>query len=150
MGKNNFPELYFNIGIKRNFLDPFVSNLSPVVVVLIMLFAIVTTISKKETLIDLTGFNASRILASCSALFFVVLISHIDMRSTLQATELIFMENFFFLTYVGILMVSVNAIVFTWGLPIRFITYQDNLLPKLSFLPMITGAMFVMSLWTFY
>jgi len=150
VGKNNFPELYFNIGIKRNFLDPFVSNLSPVVVVLIMLFAIVTTISKKEKLVDLTGFNASRILASCSALFFVVLISHIDMRSTLQATELIFMENFFFLTYVGILMVSVNSIIFTWGLPIKFITYQDNLLPKISFLPAITGTMFVMSLWTFY
>jgi len=150
VGKNNFPELYFNIGIKRNFLDPFVSNLSPVVVVLVMLFAIVTTISKKEKLINLTGFNASRILASCSALFFVVLISHIDMRSSMQATELIFMENFFFLTYIGILMVSLNAILFTWGLPIKFITYQDNLLPKILFLPAITGMMFVMSLWTFY
>jgi len=79
-----------------------------------------------------------------------VLISHIDMRSTLQATELIFMENFFFLTYIGILMVSVNSIIFTWGLPVKFITYRDNLLPKVSFLPAITGAMFVMSLWTFY
>jgi hypothetical protein len=48
------------------------------------------------------------------------------------------------------LMVSLNAILFTWGLPIKFITYQDNLLPKILFLPAITGMMFVMSLWTFY
>jgi hypothetical protein len=150
VGKNNFPELYFNIGLKRNFIDPFVSNLSPVVVVLIMLLAIMVTISSDDDLIKLLGFNASTILASCSALFFVVLLSHVEMRSNLQATRLMYMEGFYFLTYVSILGVSVNSIVFTWGLPVKIITHRDNLIPKLSFCPAITGCSFLMLLWRFY
>jgi hypothetical protein len=34
-----FPELYFNIGLKKEFFGPFVSQLVLMVVVLLMLFA---------------------------------------------------------------------------------------------------------------
>ncbi len=151
IGKNNFPELYFNVDLQRNFIDPFISSLAPVLVVLLMLFAIVITISKEDPeRVSLLGFDASTILGSCSALFFVVLIAHIDMRSNLGAASLIFMEDFYFLTYLSILIVSVNSILFTWGLDIRFIQYRDNLLPKISFWPVISGFMYLFSLITFY
>ncbi|MCZ6818254.1 MAG: hypothetical protein O7G31_02015, partial [Calditrichaeota bacterium] len=42
------PELYFNIEVKRNFLNPFISHFFPLFVVLLMLYAILVTTSEDE------------------------------------------------------------------------------------------------------
>lgn len=144
------PELYFDVGLKRNFIDPFISKLAPIVVVFLMLFSILITSSSKSDRVELLGFNASAIVASCSALFFVVLVSHIDIRSSLEAKELIYLEYFYFLAYLAILFVTVNSIIFTWGIPIRFIQYKDNLLPKLYYWPVINALAFAVTVLAFY
>lgn len=150
IGKNEFPELYFQIGVKRLFLNPFISNLTPVIVVLLMLFAVLITSSKKTGKIELLGFNASTILASSSALFFVVLISHIDLRSSLAANNIFYMEYFYVVTYLSLLAISVNSILFSWGANVSFVQFRDNLLPKLYFWPVITFVMFLVTIWKFY
>ncbi len=150
VGQNKFPELYFQIGVKRRFLNPFISNLTPIIVVLLMLFAVLITSSKESGKIELLGFNASTILASSSALFFVVLISHIDLRNSLSANEIFYMEYFYVVTYAAILAISINSILFSWGINIPFVQYRDNLLPKLFYWPVITLTMFVVTLIKFY
>ncbi|MEC4677792.1 MAG: cache domain-containing protein, partial [Nitrospirota bacterium] len=135
VGQNKFPELYFQIGVKRRFLNPFISNLTPIIVVLLMLFAVLITSSKNSNKIQVLGFNASTTLASSSALFFVVLISHIDLRGSLAANEIFYMEYFYVVTYATILSISINAILFSWDIKIPFIQYRDNLLPKLFYWP---------------
>ncbi len=150
VGQNKFPELYFQIGVKRRFLNPFISNLTPIIVVLLMLFAVLITSSKESGKIELLGFNASTILASSSALFFVVLISHIDLRNSLSANEIFYMEYFYVVTYGAILAISINSILFSWGINIPFVQYRDNLLPKLFYWPVITLTMWVVTLVKFY
>ncbi len=156
VGQNRFPELYFNIGLKRDFFDPFVSQLAPMVVVLLMLFAILVTSSRDQDRNTLLGFNTSGVLASSSALFFVVLLSHIDLRSTLAAKEIIYLENFYFVTYLALLVVTVNSVLFSWGirLPVingvSLIQYRDNLIPKLLFWPMVTGQLLLLTLNALY
>lgn len=150
VGQNKFPELYFQIGVKRRFLNPFISNLTPIIVVLLMLFAVLITSSKESGKIELLGFNASTILASSSALFFVVLISHIDLRSSLSANEIFYMEYFYVVTYGAILAIAINSILFSWGINISFVQYRDNLLPKLFYWPVITLTMLVVTLIKFY
>ncbi len=150
VGQNQFPELYFQIGVKRRFLNPFISNLTPIIVVLLMLFAVLITSSKEAEKIQLLGFNASTILASGSALFFVVLISHIDLRGSLSANEIFYMEYFYVVTYGAILAISINSILFSWNISIPFVQYRDNLLPKLFYWPVITLIMFVVTLIKFY
>ena len=150
VGQNKFPELYFQIAVKRSFLNPFISNLTPIIVVLLMLFAVLITSSKESKKIELLGFNASTILAASSALFFVVLISHIDLRSSLAANEIFYMEYFYVVAYVALLSISINSILFSWGINISFIQYRDNLLPKLFYWPLITLTMFVVTLVKFY
>ncbi|VAW83402.1 hypothetical protein MNBD_GAMMA16-2093 [hydrothermal vent metagenome] len=152
VGQTRFPELYFNIGLKRDFFDPFVSQLTPMFVVLLMLFAILVTSSQDERKNNLLGFNTSAVLASSSALFFIALVSHIDLRSSLAAKEIIYLENIYFITYFGLLMVSVNSILFSWGIRfpvingISLIQHRDNLIPKLLFWPMVTGQLFLLTL----
>ncbi len=150
VGQNRFPELYFQIGVNRRFLNPFISNLTPIIVVLLMLFAVLITSSKKTDKIQVLGFNAATTLASSSALFFVVLISHIDLRGSLAANEIFYMEYFYVVTYATILSIAINAILFTWNINIPFVQYRDNLLPKLFYWPVITLTMLVVTLIKFY
>lgn len=150
VGKSRFPELYFNIGLKRSFLDPFVSSMAPVLVVLLMVFAVQITISRDGERMDLLGFNASTVIAANSALFFVVLLSHIDLRSGFAAREIIYLEEFYFIAYLALLVVSVDAILFSWKRPYRFIDYADNLIPKLLYWPLISVLTFAVTLGTFY
>jgi len=148
-GDHRTPELYFNVGMVRNFTNHFITNVFPIIVVLLMLLSILVTTSRGEHHISLLGFNASTVLASCSALFFVVLISHIELRSALEVNEIIYLEYFYLITYAVILLVSLNSIIFTWGLSIDFVQYKNNIIPKLLFGPVITGAMFLATFLTF-
>lgn len=156
VGQTRFPELYFNIGLKRDFFDPFVSQLAPMLVVLLMLFAVLLTCSRDEERSALLGFNTARVLAACSALFFVVLLSHIDLRGSLAGKEILYLENFYFVTYLTLLIVSVNSILFSWDIRfpafngVSLIQHRDNLIPKLLFWPMITGQLFLLTLLDLY
>ena len=156
VGQNRFPELYFNIALKREFFDPFVSKLAPIVVVLLMLFAVLVTSSKDKERSALLGFNTAGVLASSSALFFVVLLSHIDLRGSLAAKEIIYLENYYFVTYLALLVVAINSILFSWGIRfpsiggVSLIQQHDNLIPKLLFWPMITGQLLVLTLVSLY
>jgi hypothetical protein len=156
LGQNKFPELYFNIGLRRDFFDPFVSQLAPMVVVLLMLFSVLVTSSSDENRNALLGFNTSGVLASSSALFFVILLSHIDLRSTITAKEIIYLEDFYFITYLSLLIVSINSILFSWGIRypvingISLIQHRDNLIPKLLFWPMVSGQLLVLTLISLY
>lgn len=148
--KNKTPELHFNIAISRNFIDPFVSYLFPVIIVLLMLYAVLLTNSKDEHRIGLIGFNALEVLASASALFFVALLAHVELRSHIGANELIYMEYFFIIAYIMILIVSVNSILFSWGFNITLIQYQDNNIPKLLYWPVLGGLLFFFTMFAFW
>lgn len=148
--KNETPELHFNIAISRNFIDPFVSYLFPVIIVLLMLYAVLLTNSKDENRIGLIGFNALEVLASASALFFVALLAHVELRSHIGANELIYMEYFFIIAYIMILVVSVNSILFSWGFNIQLIQYQDNNIPKLLYWPVLGGLLFLFTMFAFW
>ncbi|MBE1298479.1 MAG: hypothetical protein GJ680_01020 [Alteromonadaceae bacterium] len=148
--KTHVPELHFNIAITRNFIDPFVSYLFPVIIVLLMLYAVLLTNSKDESRIGLVGFNALEVLASASALFFVALLAHVELRSHIGANELIYLEYFFIVAYIMILIVSVNSILFSWGINIRLIQYQDNNIPKLLYWPVLGGLLFSFTLFAFW
>jgi len=143
------PELYFSILIRRNFLDPFVSNLTPIILVLLLIFAMLMTVRREARNLDLLGFNASTIITTCAALFFAVLISHIDLRTSLEAKQIFYLEYFYFITYGVILAVCVNSILFTRDSQLTFIHYKDNLLPKLFYWPAVLGTMFVVTLLAF-
>lgn len=143
------PELYFNIEIMRNFINPFLAHLFPLLVVVLMLYAIVMTMSTDQEKKDLLGFNAAGVVASCSALFFVALISHIQMRDELKANSVVYLEYFYLITYVIILLITANAVLLSLKVELKFIQFHDNLLPKLLYWPAISGALFICTIISF-
>jgi len=60
------------------------------------------------------------------------------------------MDYYYVVTYGVILAISINSILFRWGINIPFVQYRDNLLPKLFYWPVITFTLFVVTLVKFY
>ena len=139
------PELYFNLIIQRTFLDAFVSHMTPIILVLVLIFAMQMTVTREAKNKELVGFTASTIITTCAALFFAVLLSHIELRGALAAKKVFYVEYFYFLTYLIILLACVNSILFTSDHEIRSIHYRDNLLPKLLYWPLVGGAMYAIT-----
>jgi hypothetical protein len=150
MVHDGIPELYFNINLSRNFTNPFVSNLLPLVVVVFLLFAVLMIASRENGKTELFGFSTSNVLTFCAALFFVVILGHIDLRGSLNSSEVIYLEYFFFVMYLAILAVSVNSILFVSYADVALIQYRDNFIPKLLYWPVITGILLAITLWVFY
>lgn len=148
--RDKMPELYFNIELSRDFLNPFIAHLFPLVVVLLMLFAIMVTISRNEIRKELFGFNVSTIIASCSALFFVVLIAHVQLRGELSTNSIVYLEYFYLVSYIVLLLITVDAILFSWDVPIGFLKFQDNLVPKLIYWPLLLACFFACTVVLFW
>lgn len=139
------PELYFNIELSRSILNPFIGHLFPLAVVLLMLYALVLTISRQESSVAITGFNVSTVIAACSALFFILLIMHVQLRDELAVNTIVYMEYFYLVSYITILMVTVNAVLLLQDTPMQVLAFKDNLIPKLIYWPILLVWIFIIT-----
>lgn len=139
------PELYFNIELSRSILNPFIGHLFPLAVVLLMLYALVLTISRQESSLAITGFNVSTVIAACSALFFILLIMHVQLRDELAVNAIVYMEYFYLVSYITILMVTVNAVLLLQDTPMKMLAFKDNLIPKLIYWPILLVWIFIIT-----
>ena len=71
--------------------------------------------TKSEDKVDLIGFSASVVLSICAAFFFTVVIAHVTLRSNLASETLVYIEYFYFILYLSLLSVSLNAMLFARG-----------------------------------
>ena len=106
---------------------------------LILLFATLLVVSRDPEKVSRHGFNTTAVVAACSALFFVVLISHIQIRSQFGGTSVVYLEYYYYLTYFLLIATTVNTYLFsedssrlTW-----LIHHEDNILPKVAYWPFI-------------
>ena len=146
----SLPELYFHIDIRRNFMNAFISNLVPLISVVLILYTLLLIVTYDGIRSERHGFSTAEILGSAAALFFSVLIGHMQLRDQFQVEEVMYLEYFFFVVYVMILGVSLNALLFSAGENDgSWVRRHDNLYMKLSYWPLILGALCAITLWTF-
>jgi hypothetical protein len=141
----NSQELGFTMIAQRNFLDPFVSSVLPIMVVAFLLFGMLIVGSKQSAKIAATGFKATDVLRASVSLLFPVLVAQVNLRSKIGSSTIIYIEYFYFVLYTAILGVSANALLFTLKGE-GFSNYRDNLIPKLIFWPSLLGAFFCITL----
>ncbi len=138
-GIDTHPDLQFNIVIMRSLFSPFLSNMVPLGIVCALLFTLLVTSTRNKDKAESFGFSASAVLATCSGLFFLVLLSHIAIRG--DTSGFTYLEYFFILTYIFILFTAVNSFLIS-GVGDKdsgFIGYKDNLIPDLLFWPAFFG-----------
>lgn len=142
-----YKEFFINLGMRRKFINAFVINLIPLFVVALLLFAQMMTVTGTKELAERFGFSTSDVIATCSALFFVVLLAHVQVRKQFLGSGLVYIEYFYLIMYVVILMAALNAYVFSLGKLKHFnlIHYRDNFIPKVAYWPIVLWMMAIVT-----
>ena len=147
-GLTNYPNLYFGFDIRKEITGPFVSNMLPLLVVTILLFAILFLGTRDERQRGRLGF-ALDVIAACAGFFLVAILLHIALRRDLAARDIFYLEYFYFVTYAMILFVTVNYVLFT-KTSVRLIHYRDDFIAKVVFWPVSQLALLLFTLMAFY
>lgn len=148
--EDGFPELYYTVLIRRNVLGPFITHLLPIIVASFILFAVMMIVTRHHEKSGKFGFTTLSTVGACSGLFFGILFAHARLRQEFHAEGITYLEHFHFVIYVAILLVALNSFLFNSLTKNRFISYHDNLLPKLFYWPVTLGAILVITIRTFY
>ena len=148
VGQHGFPELHYNFIIKRKFENAFIVYLLPLFLVATLLFAALLTITGKEKLADRLGFDVAGFIGAASALFFVVMLAHIQLREQFAGTGIVYIEHFYILMYLLLVMATANTYIFALK-PARgygLILYGDNILVKVGYWPVVLGCLIAITL----
>ena len=149
-GQSAFPELYFNVGVKREVLDAVVAYLIPMFILLLMSFGVQFIVTQIPDKMSMHGISTTGLIAYYASLFFIGILAHLDIRRTLNAAGVVYIEYFYFALYVILLLQTVNSIIFAATDHVGFLEYKDNLIPKVIFFPITLGLMFAVTIYMFY
>ena len=120
------------------------------IIVALVIFLVLLISEREEERILLMrtgpGFN----LSIAGTLLFVAVFSHIGARQKIAAQEIVYLEYFYIIMYFALLWVAVNSILYVRWTESKFIQYEQNLLPKVLFWPVTLGALWSVTLFTFY
>jgi hypothetical protein len=135
------PTLYYMVGVQRVFIDAFISNLTPLIVVSIILFSL-ALLSKVVQI--------GNLLSVSVAVFFVVVFSHLDIRKTIAAGEIFYLEYIYFVIYFTIILVPMDAFRLALGMRSRFFECHNGLLANALYWPVVLGIFFAITAMKFY
>ncbi|WYD80188.1 MAG: hypothetical protein V8K32_12835 [Candidatus Electrothrix gigas] len=131
------PVLSLRIGMKRNSIDAFISNLTPLIVVAIILFLIL--------LLPSDIIDTNKILGMCTSLFFVVVFSHLAIRGSIAIGELFYLEYFFLVMYIAIIIIPVRMLLVDYG-----IIKSYNMIFRTAYWPVLMSLLFIITALEFY
>ncbi len=148
IGQEGFPELHYNFVVKRKFENAFTVYLLPLFLVAALLFAALLTVSANESLSGKLGFSTSGFIGASSALFFVVMLAHIQLREQFAGASIVYIEYFYILMYALLVTATANTYLFSinatrWS---KIILYNDNIIPKVAYWPVVLSALILITL----
>lgn len=135
------PVLHYNIELRRKLLNTFITYLIPIFVVLIMMYILLIACSKTE--------ERQGIIEGMAAFFFVLIFSHIDLRKEIITADLIYMEYFYFVTYLMIILCTWNLITYAKSKTPIF-DFNENQIFKAAYFPFFFLCILMITLAKFY
>ena len=147
IGQEGFPELHYNFVVKRKFENAFIVYLLPLFLVATLLFAALLTVSAKDELSSKLGFSTSGFIGASSALFFVVMLAHIQLREQFAGASIVYIEYFYILMYGLLVTATANTYLFSinatrWG---KIILHDDNIIPKVAYWPVVLVSLILIT-----
>ncbi len=148
IGQQGFPVLHYNFIVKRKFENAFIVYLLPLFLVATLLFAALLTVTDSKELSGRFGFNASGFIGACSALFFVVMLAHIQLREQFSGSGIVYIEYFYILMYVLLVAATANVYLFSIrpGKWCWWVLYGDNVLIKVGYWPVVLVCLILITL----
>jgi cache domain-containing protein len=162
-GLTEIPELFFTIEISKQVFGAIISHALPLVVVAILLFALLLLASN----IKAAKLEVVEAIAACSGFFLVIIFSHLGMRESFAIKDIIYLEYYYYITYVLILFTVANYVIVTTtqkqdqpdALPfkiintsalVRLIRYRNHIVAKVLYWPLSQLTVLILTLQEFY
>ena len=161
-GLTDFPELFFTIEISKQVMGAIISHALPLIVVTMLLFALLLL----STNMEVGKLEVVEAIAACAGFFLVIIFSHIGLRESFAVQDIIYLEYYYYITYVLILFTVANYVIiatqkqkdrfdttpkklraFSWT---RMLRYKDNLPVKILYWPLSQLAVLILTLMEFY
>ncbi len=141
-GENQeFPELYFNLVLDRNFAGPFFEHLVFAIAVAFLLFGLLALTTDDENLKARFQLSTAGVLGAASGLLFAVILKHNQMRSGAGTQGLSYIETIPIILYGIIVVVVLNAILLASPINVKMIAHRNNLIPTLAYWPVVLGLL---------
>ena len=130
------PELYFNVGIERNVLNPLISRAIAPIVILLQLFVIVMVIGRDNKRLEQFGVRPGAVLFTCAAFIFAVLVAQNSLRDEVKWHGIVYLELLHVITYFVILGVAANSVLLV-AKPEYALFHRGNTIVRLVYWPLI-------------
>jgi hypothetical protein len=142
--RNGDTELSFDVMINRHILEPVFSSLLPLAVSAFMAFVLMLMIKESSRP------NVVQALAAYSALFFVIILSQLDLRRRVSGTSILYIEYFYFATYGALIAAALVTLTNGWPGHFPQIEQREHFYPKLLFWPAMMTVLAVITICAFY
>lgn len=143
---SRYPELYYDIGLKRDFLSPLLDDALSLTVIGLLLFATLRPAATDEAREQRLDLPVGPVMSFCGVVLFGVNLTHNHIRSSVSPQQIAYLETIPFPLYLGMLSVALNTILLSMPVRPKRIVYEDNLIPKLLFWPTMLGSLLVLTL----
>jgi hypothetical protein len=144
-----YPELYFSVGLKRDFLEPFLEYVIFSLVVALLLFGVLVLTIDAETNKSRFGLSTFSVLGLSGTLLFAVILRESQLRTIIDPDQIVYLEALPFLLYLAILLVALNAVLLSEPLH-RRLAGRNTRLPSLLYWPTLLGGLLAVTLLVFY
>lgn len=143
-------EIFFTIGLKRDFASPFFNFVSYFAVLALLLFAVLCLTTEDAEKKGRWGISTFGVVGTCSGLLFASILKHNELRAIIGPQQLAYLELLPALINLAIVLVALNALLLASPLAVRFVRYRDNLLPNLLFWPALLGLLLAFTVFALY
>lgn len=149
VGQKASLEFYFNIVLKRDLFTPFIIHLLPLFLIWCILFFVTMMVTVDKHQNRETAATATNLFAVLDATVFSVLILHIGFRRSFVDQPLLYLEYFYLITYILIIIIAYDVYNVTTNLKATRLI-KRNLLPKTWFWPGLLLAVLVITIIEFF
>ena len=147
-GLKETPVLTFNVLIKNIIISSIISNIVPMFIIAVMIFLLPFTVDKRDGEIKEGG--ALNIIQAAGGFFFVLLLSHIQLRNNIETPGLIYLETFYFVMYFMLAIMSSAVMLFLKTNKYPVLEYKHNLIFKISYWPILLFSIYLITFLIFY
>ena len=144
------PELYFNLAVARDALDPMVQHLVLQASIAILLFFLLVLLANESETQQRLGLSVFDLIVAAGGLLFAVILDLNAIRNAIESQQLTYIEYIPLILSVFIVLIVLGAVlrVKQWRLPL--LGYTGDLVPVEAYWPALLGTLLVVTLLVFF
>lgn len=136
LGEKHIPQLFFNVVVSRNFFDPFITYIAPLLLACFFLFIILLIEGRTQVW---------QPIGLLSGLFFGIVLAHLNLRNQFAIDSVVYLEYFFLVVYIIMMLTILTIFLIATDNKSRIIQYKTGIIPKILYWPLLLGLWFTVT-----